>query len=72
MAKVKVFLPQSDRVTDRQTGQKLDAPEFQSGGHNPFWGIKRRQKGILLLNGTNTTTLLPICFYITAVHSSCR
>ena len=32
MAKVNVFLPQSDRQSHRKTGQKLDAPEFHSGG----------------------------------------
>ena len=32
MAMVKVFLPQSHRQTESQTGQKLDAPEFHSRG----------------------------------------
>ena len=29
---LKVFLPQSHRFTESQTGQKLDAQEFHSGG----------------------------------------
>ena len=31
MDKVKVFLPQNDRVADRQTEQKPDAPNSISG-----------------------------------------
>ena len=37
MAKVKVFFFATESLTESQTGQKLDAPEFHSGGIKMTW-----------------------------------